>query len=116
MEAFFYWCYKRNIFRSFCKDKLSKFLYNDQILRIKRAAEPSDINWMNVGSNRMHQKFWISIWIIAIFSASCTFLSIFKLIVKNRSVSYEKWINFILSLGVSTVVALTNTLIGIIIR
>lgn len=30
---------------------LKRFVYKNKILRIKRAAEPSDINWMNVGSS-----------------------------------------------------------------
>lgn len=70
---------------------------------------------MNVGSSKIHKKLLLSCFILFIFLVVGALITEFKLIIKVNA-SSNPIINIISSLGVSTVVALTNTVIGIIIR
>ncbi|KAM3134512.1 hypothetical protein pb186bvf_013326 [Paramecium bursaria] len=104
------------VFSKSSTQKLKPFMYEGDILRVKRAAEPSDVVWMNVGSNQVNQRFFINFIILFIFMASFTGLLFLKYKIREITQNYSYNLVILFSLTTSTIVALTNTIVGIMIR
>lgn len=83
---------------------------------VKRAPEPSDIIWNNIGQcdkKKNQRRLLINLFILSIFLVSFgALVGIKRLIKYEQSASEQNLVSIGLSFVASTVVALTNTSIG----
>ncbi|EAS05315.2 transmembrane protein, putative (macronuclear) [Tetrahymena thermophila SB210] len=110
--------YFRVIFPKKSRQILNDYYFNNCFIKVRKAPEPTDILWTNIGSTRKKWKYIILSYIMTYFLILISFLVLLflKKAIKREQSVQPQLISLLLSFTSSTVVALFNSLLGIVIR
>ena len=101
--------------------KMDRWLYQGRFIRIRKAAAPSDILWVDLGaSSKERFRYRVTTYVVMtiILLTVLWILVLFKKLFKQiqQDTSEYPVISTSLSLGASGVIALTNCVVGVVLR